>query len=146
MTSTKAEPVVTETLENLVSRLAEAPMLKVMNQRLISVSQAEAVVEVVPAHQFENSMKRMHGGFVATLIDTALGVAVMARLPARTGYGTVDLNIKYVRKVDVESGPLLARARVLHAGRTMFTADCQVEDSHGKLCAHGSGTFLVYPT
>lgn len=132
-------------VESLVRRLAEAPMLKLMNQRLVTVSAAQAVVEATPDASFENSMHRMHGGFVACLVDTALGIAVMARLPATTGYGTVDLNVKYVRKLDVQTGVVRATARVLHAGRTMFTATCEVEDAAGKLYAHGSGTFLVYP-
>ena len=56
------------------------------------------------------------------------------------------LKVNYVRKIDAETGRLLCTGTVIHAGRTMFTADARVVDENGKLYAHGSGTFLVYPT
>jgi uncharacterized protein (TIGR00369 family) len=59
--------------------------------------------------------------------------------------GTIALNISYVRKIDVATGPLIATATVLHAGRTILTAEAKVEDAAGVLYAHGTGTFMVYP-
>lgn len=134
-----------EILEHAASIVADAPMLKLMGIRIVSVTYGESVIEVTPRKQFENSMQRMHGGFVATVIDTALGVAVMSHLPVDTGYGTIDLNVKFVRKIDVDTGPLIVTAHVLHSGRTMLTAEAKVADKAGKLYAHGSGSFLVYP-
>jgi uncharacterized protein (TIGR00369 family) len=121
------------------------PMLKLMNQSVVSIADGTATVTALPEMKFENSMGRMHGGFVATLIDTVLGCAVMSKLPKGTGYGTIDLNVKFVRKIDVSTGVLTATATVLHAGRTMLTAEARVADGAGKLYAHGSGTFIVYP-
>ena len=121
------------------------PMLKLMNQTVVSIADGKATVTALPEMKFENSMGRMHGGFVATLIDTVLGCAVMSKLPQGTGYGTIDLNVKFDRKIDLGTGLLIATATVLHAGRTMLTAEAKVADSSGKLYAHGSGTFLVYP-
>lgn len=121
------------------------PMLKLMNQSVVSIADGTATVTALPEMKFENSMGRMHGGFVATLIDTVLGCAVMSKLPKDTCYGTIDLNVKFVRKIDAGTGLLTATATVLHAGRTMLTAEAKVADSAGKLYAHGSGTFLVYP-
>jgi acyl-CoA thioesterase len=122
-----------------------APMHRHMNQRVVSAGDGMSEIEAVPDTKFYNPMNRVHGGFAAALIDTALGVAVYSKLPEGTQYGTVDLNVKYVRRIDVESGTLLATARVIHAGRTMLTAEARIEDKAGKLYAHGSGTFLVYP-
>jgi acyl-CoA thioesterase len=122
-----------------------APMHRHMNQRVLSAADGVSVIEAIPDAKFYNPMNRVHGGFAAALIDTALGVAVYSKLPEGTQYGTIDLNVKYVRRIDVESGPLLATAKVAHAGRTMLTAEARIEDKAGKLYAHGSGTFLVYP-
>jgi uncharacterized protein (TIGR00369 family) len=122
-----------------------SPMLALMNQKIISVGDGTATVTAQPDHKFENQMGRMHGGFVATMIDTVMGRAVMTKLPKETGFGTIELNVKFVRKIDVATGLLTATANVVHAGRTMFTVDAKVVDSSGKLYAHGSGTFLVYP-
>lgn len=122
-----------------------APMLGYLNQRVVLAQDGASHVEASPTEAFYNPMGRVHGGFVAALIDTALGVAVMTKLPKGTQYGTVDLNVKFVRKIEVATGVLHARGTVVHAGRTMLTAEARIEDAAGKLYAHGSGTFLVYP-
>jgi uncharacterized protein (TIGR00369 family) len=79
------------------------------------------------------------------LIDTALGSAVLSKLPKATGVGTVQLSVNFVRKIDIATGLIYATAHVLHAGRTMLTAECKVADQAGVLYAHGTGTFMVYP-
>ena len=120
-------------------------MLKLLHLKVTAVGDGTATVSAEPDLKFENQMGRMHGGYVATLIDTVMGRAVMTKLPENTGFGTIDLNVKFVRKIDIATGLLTATANVVHAGRTMFTVEAKVADSNGKLYAHGSGTFLVYP-
>ncbi len=71
---------------------------------------------------------------------------MQTKLAAGVGYGTIELKVNYVRKIDASVGRLLCTGIVIHAGRTMFTAEAKVVDENGKLYAHGSGTFLVYPT
>ena len=71
---------------------------------------------------------RMHGGYAATLIDSAMGCAVQTKLPAGMGYGTIELKVNYVRKTRL---PSMVRLRctgtVIHSGRTMFTAEARVD-------------------
>ena len=121
-------------------------MAETMNMRLIAVEDGSATFEGFPSPRYYNPQMRLHGGYAATLIDSATGCAVQTKLPAGAGYGTIELKVNYVRKIDAETGRLLCTGTVIHAGRTMFTADAKVVDENGKLYAHGSGTFLVYPT
>jgi uncharacterized protein (TIGR00369 family) len=121
-------------------------MARTMNMRLIAVSDGSATFEAFPGPQYYNPQMRLHGGYAATLIDSATGCAVQTKLPARIGYGTIELKINYVRKIDESTGRLLCTGNVIHAGRTLLTAEAKVTDENGKLYAHGSGTFLVYPT
>jgi acyl-CoA thioesterase len=121
------------------------PMMQLMNQTLVTLGDGHAIVECLPEAKFENSMGRMHGGFVATLIDTVMGCAVHSKVPDGTSFGTIDMNVKFVRKVEIATGLLVATAQVVHAGRTMLTVEAKVADKAGKLYAHGSGSFLVYP-
>ena len=121
-------------------------MADTMNMRLTEVTDGSATFEAFPEPKFYNPQMRLHGGYAATLLDSALGCAVQTKLPANIGYGTIELKVNYVRKVDASNGRLVCTANVIHAGRTMLTAEAKVIDQHGKLCAHGSGTFLVYPT
>ncbi len=120
-------------------------MAETMSMRLIDVADGTATFEAFPGPKYYNPQMRVHGGYAATLIDSALGCAVQTKLPANTGYGTVELKVNYVRKIDADSGRLVCTGNVIHAGRTMFTAEARITDEKGKLCAHGSGTFLVYP-
>ena len=121
-------------------------MAETMNIRLISVDDGSATFEGFPSPKYYNPQMRMHGGYAATLIDSATGCAVQTKLPAGVGYGTIELKVNYVRKIDAGTGRLLCTGTVIHAGRTMLTAEARLTDESGKLYAHGSGTFLVYPT
>ncbi len=134
-----------EFLRKLMAEGTESPMGELLNMIVVSVADGEAGIRGVPSHKFYNPMMRVHGGWAATLIDTALGSAVLTKMPAGAGVGTVQLNINYVRKIEEASGPLTALAKVLHAGRTMLTTEAKVTDEKGVLYAHGTGTFLVYP-
>ncbi len=136
-------------LDYLKSRIADwhgSAMAETMNMRLIAVDEGTATFEGIPSSRFYNPQMRVHGGYAATMIDSATGCAVQTRLAAGIGYGTIELKVNYVRKIVAETGRLLCTGTVIHAGRTMFTAEAKIVDEAGKLYAHGSGTFLVYPT
>lgn len=122
-----------------------SPMADTMNMRVVAASDGTVQIEATPATKFYNPMLRIHGGFTATIMDAALGSAVTSKLPKGSGVGTVQLNVNFVRKIEIETGALIATATVLHAGRTMLTAEAKLEDSKGVLYAHATGTFLVYP-
>lgn len=134
-----------EFLRKQMSATDKTPMAALLNLTIVHVEDGCVKVQGIPSTQFYNPMMRIHGGFTATLIDTALGSATLSKLPKGTGVGTIALTINYVRKIDVATGPLIATATVLHAGRTMLTAEAKVEDEAGVLYAHGTGTFMVYP-
>lgn len=136
-------------LDYLRERLVDwhgSAMAELMDMRLIAVDDGSATFEAFPSEKFYNPQMRVHGGYAATLLDSALGCAVQTKLPGGIGYGTVELKVNYVRKLDASVGRLLCTGNVIHAGRTMLTAEARVVDEAGKLYAHGSGTFLVYPT
>ena len=135
-----------EYLRQMIKDWHVSPMSNIMNMKLIEVSDGSATFEAFPLAKFYNPQKRLHGGYAATLIDSAMGCAVQTKMAAGIGFGTIELKVNYVRKIVVESGRLVCTGNVIHSGRSMCTADAKVIDEHGKLCAHGSGTFLVYPS
>ena len=88
----------------------------------------------------------MHGGFAATLLDSALGCAVHTALPKGAGYTTAELSINYTRAILPGGGRLRAEGKVIHVGRQMATAEARlVGDEDGKLYAHGKTTCFVFP-
>lgn len=121
------------------------PFHKILNIEIVSVGDGTAVVHSLPEAKFENAMGRMHGGYIASILDAVMGSAVATKVTGGQAFGTVDLNAKYVRKIDVTTGKLIATANVIHAGRSLLTVEAKVADEAGKLYAHGSGTFMVYP-
>ncbi len=132
-------------LRHAIATGHSSAMADTLGMRLIAVAGGTATFEAYPSEKFYNPHHRVHGGFAATLIDSAMGCAVQTRLPAGMQYGTIEMKVSYVRKIDAASGRLLCTATVLHSGRTMFTADAKLVGDDGQLYAHGSGTFLVYP-
>ncbi len=133
-----------EYLRAVIADGTNYPFGTLLNINLIEAGDGTAVLTAKLSYQFFNPMLRVHGGYLATLMDSSLGSAVLTKLPQGAGAGTVNLNVSYVRKVDMESGLLTARATVLHSGRSMLSATAEITDAQGKLCVHGTGTFLIY--
>ncbi|MFD0351331.1 PaaI family thioesterase [Kitasatospora aburaviensis] len=89
-------------------------------------------------------MGTVHGGFLATLLDSALGSAVMSRLAAGTMYTTVQLGVHMIRPVLADTPALRCEGRALHVGRTTATAEARVVGTHdGRLYAHGTTTCAI---
>ena len=82
----------------------------------------------------------MHGGAIASLIDTATAFAILTLLEDREKFSTVDLMVNYLRPL--QEGTATARARVLRAGRRVITASADVFDDGGNLAATALSTYL----
>jgi uncharacterized protein (TIGR00369 family) len=103
------------------------------------------VFQGMPAMRHYNPLGSVHGGWIAAILDSAVGCAVHSTLPAGTGYTTVELKVNYVRAVTADVGPMRAEGKVVHAGRQLATAEGRLHDAHGRLYAHASTTCLVFP-
>ena len=102
--------------------------------------------EATPEDFLLNPLGTVHGGFAATLLDSALGCAVHTALPPATGYTTAELKVNYTRAIRPGGGRLRAVGDVIHIGRQMATAEAKlVGIGDGKLYAHGSTTCFVFP-
>jgi uncharacterized protein (TIGR00369 family) len=134
-----------ELLQNYIENGTWSAMSELMSMKVVAASDGSATIEAFPSEKYYNPQMRAHGGYAATLIDTALGCAVQTKFDSNVGFGTVELKVNYVRKLVAETGRLLCIGTVIHAGRSMLTAEAKVAGPDGKLYAHGSGTFLVYP-
>ena len=134
-----------EYLKRMIAGTLRSPMADATDMRLIEVNDGSATFEARPSQRFYNPQGRVHGGYTATLLDSAMGCAVQTKMPPGVAFGTIELKVNYVRKLVAETGRLLCIGTVLHSGRTMCTAEGKVLDEAGKLYAHGSATFLVYP-
>lgn len=134
-----------EILEAMMSgELPYPPMNGTMNMTLLEVDNGRAVFQGVPLHQHYNPLGTVHGGWFATLLDSAMGCAVQTMLPVGRSYTTAELSINIVRPASHKTGPLRAVGRVVHSGRQIATAEARVEDETGKLYAHATTTCFVF--
>ncbi|MFI9408546.1 PaaI family thioesterase [Nocardia gamkensis] len=90
-----------------------------------------------------NAMFTVHGGVLATLMDTAMGSAVFTKLGDGVAYTTLELKVNFIRSVTLDGSRLTCEANAVHVGRRTATAEGRITDAGGKLIAHGSTTILV---
>lgn len=127
----------------MAGELPYPAMNETMNMVLLEVGDGRAVFQGIPQLQHYNPMGTVHGGWFATLLDSALGCSVQTMLPAGRSYTTAELSINIVRPASQRTGPLRAVATVLHVGRQMTTAEARVVDEKGRLYARGTATCFV---
>ncbi len=119
------------------------PIADILDFLLVEVDVGRAVFEGIPSDRFRNPLGTVHGGWMSTLLDSALGCAVHSTLKAGQGFTTVDLAVSFVRAVQESTGKLRCEAKVIHAGGRIATAEGRLVDAEGKLYAHGTTTCLV---
>lgn len=120
-----------------------APIAATLNFRPVEVSHGRAVFEGEPTRFVYNPLGTVHGGWAATLLDSALGCAVHTTLPAGKGYTTVDLSVSMVRAITDRVKRVHCEATIIHAGGSIATAQGRVTDEAGTLYAHGTSTCLI---
>jgi uncharacterized protein (TIGR00369 family) len=111
---------------------------------LVEVAPGKAVFQGTPQLKHYNPLGTVHGGWYATLLDSALGCAVHTMMPAGRGYTTAELGVNIVRAASQQTGPLRAIGTVLHCGRQLATAEARIVGPDGKLYAHATTTCLVF--
>jgi len=127
----------------LAGQMPQAPMTKLLNMRLLEVDEGRVVFGAVPGRSHYNGMGLVHGGFAATLLDSALGCAINSMAPAGKIFTTLELKINYTRPLTEEAGPVRCEAHVVHLGSRTATAEGRVVDAKGRLYAHGTTTCIV---
>jgi uncharacterized protein (TIGR00369 family) len=121
-----------------------APMVRLLGMQFTSVDEGRVVLEGELRPEFENGLGIAHGGFAATMLDTALSCAVNTVMPAGKIFTTLEMKINYIRPVTRESGRITCIGTVVHAGRMTATAEGRIVDSEGKLYAHGMVTCVLF--
>jgi uncharacterized protein (TIGR00369 family) len=128
----------------LAGRFPYAPIAETLDFFLVEVAKGEATFQGTPLPAHLNPMGTVHGGWYATLLDSAVGCAVQTMLEPGQGYTTAELSVNLVRGARLDGGPLRAVGKVLHCGRQMATAEGRIVDADGRLYAHATTTCMVF--
>jgi uncharacterized protein (TIGR00369 family) len=111
------------------------------------VAEAESGRVVVTASPNEaqlNPAGTVHGGVAATLLDSAMGLAIWSTLEKGLGQTTLEFKISLIRPITPDMGTIRAEGTVLNRGRRIGTAEGRIVDERGRLLAHGTTTCLIF--
>ena len=123
--------------------LPPPPIAVLMDMWITEVSEGRVVFAAEPAEYHYNPLGTVHGGFTATLLDSALGCVVQSMLPAETGYTTVELKVNYLRPITTKTGMVYCEGKIIYVGGRIATAEGRLTDAQGKLYAHGTTTCVI---
>jgi uncharacterized protein (TIGR00369 family) len=110
----------------------------------VEFDDGRAVFGATPDESVYNPIGTVHGGFAATLLDSAVGCAVHTRLKAGQGYTTLELKVAYHRPMTKDTGPVRAEGRVIQVGRRAAFAEGRLTDLEGRVYATATTTCLVF--
>ena len=124
--------------------LPPAPIGDTLDFVPIRMALGEAVFQGSPKRRHYNPLGTVHGGWFATLLDSAVGCAIHTTLPAGKAFTTLELKVNMVRALN-EGVPLVrAEGKVIHVGRQVATAEGRIVGPDGKLYAHATTTCLIF--
>lgn len=129
----------------LEGRLPGAAIARTLNFRLTKVEEGLIEFRGVPTEDHLNPIGTIHGGWAATIMDSALACAVMTTLAPGEAYTTVEFKVNLTRPILPSTGEVSCEGRLVHRGRTIATSEAFLRDSAGKLLAHGTETCAIFP-
>lgn len=124
-------------------RIPPPPLMRTLDFDAVSFREGSATFRVTPQEFHYNPIGTVHGGVFATLLDSACGCAVHTMLPEGVFYTSLDLALKFLRPVTVDTGPITAEAKVMHLGRRTALAEGRITDAAGKLYVTATSSCLV---
>ena len=131
-------------LAMLEGHIHTASIATTLNFLLVEASKGHAVFQGTPGAAHLNPMGTVHGGWYATLLDSALGCAVHTMMPVGRAYTTAELSVNLVRSIGPKVQRVRAEGKVIHCGRQLATAEARLVGPDGTLYAHATTTCLVF--
>jgi uncharacterized protein (TIGR00369 family) len=124
-------------------RLPPPPMATLIGAELVSVGDGEAIFRCVPDESTYNPIGMVHGGLLCTLLDSAAGCAVHTRLPAGTGYGSIEIKVSFLEPLHAGVGEIEVHGQALRVGGRVAFAEAHARDAGGRLVGHATTSIAV---
>lgn len=133
-----------EFLQGLLDRrFPPPPMMRLLGAELVSVGDGEALFRCTADESMFNPIGMVHGGLLATMLDSAAACAVQSLLPAGVGYSTIELKVSFLRALRADAGAIEFHGRVLRLGGRVAFAEAHARDSDGELVGHATTSLAV---
>ncbi|GAA2867096.1 phenylacetic acid degradation protein [Actinoplanes cyaneus] len=120
------------------------PIFQLIDGNRLQVEPGSVTVTLDPQEFHYNPIGTVHGGIISTLLDTAAACSVQSTLAAGIGYTSMDLNVKFLRPVTVDTGLITCTGAVLQQGRRTALAEARLTDARNRLLAHATSTCLLF--
>jgi len=124
--------------------IPDPPITRTLDFYLLDVEPGRAVFQGLPAFAHYNPIATVHGGWHATLLDSAMACAVQTVCETGRAYTTLEFKIHCVRPLTDKTGPVRAEGKVVASGRRVCTAEGRLVDADGKLYSHGTTTCMLF--
>ena len=133
-------------LQRIIDGKYPAPPISFqLNFTLTEVSEGRAVFRGVPSERHLNPLGGVHGGWAATLLDSALACAVQTLLGKGEAYTTAEFKVNFTRPITPKTGEVVCEGKIVHKGRTLAVSEATLKDVQGKLLAFGTETCSIFP-
>ena len=133
-----------EQLRAMIAAGGRPPIGETLDFSLVEAGDGTAVFAGTPGQHAYNPIGTVHGGYAATLLDSACGCAVHSKLGVSQGYTTLELKVAYHKAMTDKTGPVRAEGRVVSFGRRAAFAEARIVDAAGRLYASATSTLLVF--
>ncbi len=124
--------------------LPAPPIMQTIEPFDSSAEPGVVVMHSIPGFRHYNPIGSVHGGYAATLLDSAMGLAVHSALPPGTGYTTLEFKVSFIKGMTEDTGMVRTEGRTLNVGRRAAAAEARITDAKGRLLAHATTTCLVF--
>lgn len=121
------------------------PIMQTLDFVPVEVERGHAVFQGTPKPDYYNPIGSVHGGYISTLLDSAVGCAVQTMLDRGFGYATLELKVNFVRPLTDRTGPVRAEGHVVSVSRQVGVAQGRLVDAAGRMYAWASTTCLIFP-
>lgn len=130
-------------VQGLIAKGGRPPIGETLSFQLVECGDGVAIFEGIPGPAHFNPMGIVHGGYAATLLDSACGIAVVTKLADDQSMTTLELKTSYHKAMTAETGVVRAEGRVISIGRRVAYTEAKLTDSAGRLLASATSTLLV---
>jgi uncharacterized protein (TIGR00369 family) len=127
-----------------LGEIAQPPFARLLGIELFDVDKGTVTMTLPPQEIHYNPMGCVHGGILATLLDSVMSAAVHAALPSGKSYLTLNLNINFLKPVYEHTGEIMAHGTVVSVRRQVAAAEGRIVDPKGDICATGTATCIVF--
>ena len=135
-----------EYLRRIISgEYPNVPIGDTLNFRITEVESGRIVLVGTPDMRSYNLLGTVHGGWAASILDTAMALSALSSLDEHNRHTTLDIRINYLRPITLDTGEVRAEGKLIQGGRRVAYCEGRLTDAVGKLLCHGTSSCLIFP-